>query len=147
MEIICKNAGETKALARRIANKISPGMVLALYGDLGSGKTTFTRFLVEGLEIDKRVQSPTFVLMRKYTRVLVRDFPSKINCVNHFDLYRLESSEDLLELSMQEIFEEPNSISIIEWAEIAEHLLPKDCIKMHFEFLGEEERKIKVEGL
>ena len=69
MEVLLSSTKETKDLAGKIAKKLNPGDTLALYGDLGSGKTTFVNFLVDALGIPARVQSPTFVLHRKYTGV------------------------------------------------------------------------------
>lgn len=143
MEVKSRNAQDTKELARRIAQVLKPYDVLALYGDLGTGKTTFTRFLVEELGINSRVQSPTFVLMRKYENLKATN---KISIVNHLDLYRLGDFSELHELSLPEIFSEKNSITIIEWPEIAQEILPENCIKIYFESLSENERKITVEA-
>lgn len=132
MENITHSTEETKKLATQIAKKIKLGDVIALYGDLGSGKTTFTNFLVKALGIDKRVQSPTFVIARKY------------RIVNHVDLYRLSSEEEVEDIGLKEMMEDKNSITIIEWPEIAERLLPKDSLRIYFEYVDEQSRKIKI---
>lgn len=135
MENITKTTGETKKLAFEIAKKIKPGSVLALYGDLGSGKTTFTRFLVEGLGLKNRVQSPTFVVARKYENV------------NHVDLYRLSSDDEAKDIGIEELLENEKEITIIEWPEIVESLLPKETVKIYFEYIDENTRKITIKNL
>lgn len=132
MEILSSSPSETKDLATRIAKDLEPGDVLALYGNLAAGKTTFTSFLVSALGSTSRVQSPTFVLMRTYKG----DESSNIKVINHLDLYRLESKEDVLDIGLPEIFDIPNAIAIIEWPEIAEELLPKRTKRIYFEALG-----------
>lgn len=134
---------KTQELAREIGKKLKPHNVLALYGDLGSGKTTFTRYLVEALGFADRVQSPTFVILRKY----VKSTNEEIGIINHLDLYRLSNTNDLRELGLKELFEERKAITIIEWPEIAEALLPKDTIKIFFEYFDENERKINVQNI
>lgn len=135
MEIITKNTEETKRLAFEIAAKIKPGITICLYGDLGSGKTTFTRFLVEGLGIENRVQSPTFVIARKY------------GYVNHVDLYRLTSEEEVKDIGIEEMISDKDSVTIIEWPEIVENILPKEIVKIYFDYIDEDTRKIKIENL
>lgn len=140
MEFISETPEDLKKLAREIADNLKPNDVLALYGDLGSGKTTFTRYLVESLGISARVQSPTFVIARKYN-----GSGKYINTVNHIDLYRISSKEEIKDLGLEETIKEPNSITVIEWPEIAEKYLPENAVKMHFEYFEETKRKIIIE--
>ena len=135
MEYLLKSEQETKKFAQKISEKVKSGDVLALYGDLGSGKTTFTRYLVDALGIDDRVQSPTFVIARKYS--------SDDLVVNHLDLYRLSSAGELEDIGLPEYFNQENAITLIEWPEIAESLLPKNTKKMEFEFIDEHIRRVK----
>ncbi len=132
MEIITRSTKETKKLASEIAEKTKLGDTLALYGDLGSGKTTFTRYLVESLGLKNRVQSPTFVIARKYGHV------------NHIDLYRMTSEKEVEDLGIKEMLEDKNSITIIEWPELAERLLPENTIRIYFEYVDENSRKIRI---
>ena len=132
MENITQSTGETKRLAYKIARKLKLGDVVALYGDLGSGKTTFTRFLVEGLGMENRVQSPTFVIARKYGNV------------NHVDLYRLSSEEEVRDIGIEEMINDKNTVTVIEWPELAEKFLPKNTIKIYFEYVDENTRKITI---
>ena len=135
MENITHSTEETKRLAFEIAKKIQKGRTLALYGDLGSGKTTFTRYFVEGLGLKNRVQSPTFVVARKY------------GYVNHVDLYRLTDEEEAKDIGIEEMLVDKNAITLIEWPEIINNLLPKETVKIYFEYIDENTRKITIENL
>jgi len=139
MEITVRSTEETKKLAQQIANSTKPGDILALYGDLGSGKTTFTRYFVEALGLNSRVQSPTFIIHRVYKNENIK--------VNHIDLYRLHSLGEVLGMGFQEMLSE-NDITIIEWPKIAEDLLDKlgnRVKRVYFEYIDENERLIKVD--
>lgn len=119
MKLICKEIEMTKALALEISKLLTPGDVLCLSGDLGAGKTTFTKFLVSALGVDQiHVTSPSYTIVNEYH--------GKFK-VNHFDVYRLFSIEELYEIGFEEyIYSE--DISIIEWANKVEEILPKDSI-------------------
>lgn len=146
MEIFTKNFVETQKLGEKLAADLLKGSVknnlIALYGDLGSGKTTFVQGLAKGLGIKKRILSPTFILMREY-RVDIKD---KVDRLYHVDLYRIENEKDVEGLGLVEIWSEPNSFLTIEWPEKIERILPKERINIYFEYLTENERKIKIEG-
>lgn len=130
---------ETMQMGRDFAKTIEPGAVVALFGDLGSGKTTFTKGLARGLGVLERVTSPTFVLMREY------DLPKHNNALlHHLDLYRLGSSDDLKTLNLAELVTGENNIYIIEWAEKASQEELKNAIKIYFEVKGDTERKITI---
>ena len=144
MEIKSSSTKETQKLAHKLASKIKPGDVLALYGDLGSGKTTFTSYLVKALGLENRVQSPSFVIVRKYSDAQAA---GDIKIVNHIDLYRLTQKEELEDLGLEELFSEENVISIIEWPGLAEDILPNGAITMNFDYLGENERSINVQNI
>lgn len=138
MEIITKSAEETKSLGKKLAIDLSKnqrGIVIGLIGELGAGKTTFAQGFAKGLGIKNRIISPTFILMRKYG-----DF-------YHVDLYRLEKDveNEVRNLGLFDIWEKPENIILIEWAEKIENILPKGSIKIEFELLDEFERKIRVE--
>ncbi|MBI2414358.1 tRNA (adenosine(37)-N6)-threonylcarbamoyltransferase complex ATPase subunit type 1 TsaE [candidate division WWE3 bacterium] len=153
MEILSISAEQTKELACILARKLKPKDVLALHGDLGSGKTTFTSFLVAALGIEKRVQSPTFVILRRYVRAINLEINSatttKINAVNHLDLYRLQTAAEVVDIGISEILDESDAVTIIEWPELAKKLLPKErTIDIYFE-QGKDEltRKITIQNL
>lgn len=139
MEVLSKTTETTKELACRIALDLKENTVLALHGDLGSGKTTFTRYLVDALGINARVQSPTFILHRQYSS---EDKTKLINTVHHLDLYRLTQPSELEELDFVELFNNPNSIVIIEWPDIAHNVLPQNTMHIYFEYINENTRKI-----
>ena len=135
MENITHSTEETKRLAFELAQKITSGTTVALYGDLGSGKTTFTKYFVEGLGLKNRVQSPTFVVARKYGNV------------NHVDLYRLTSEEEAKDIGIEEMLIDKNMITLIEWPEVIEKLLPEKTVKIYFEYIDENTRKIAIKNL
>ena len=136
MEIVTKNAGETKKFGRDFATKLKGGEVICLEGDLGSGKTTFVQGLAEGLKAKNRVVSPTFILMRQYNGENLNIF--------HLDLYRLETNlqEELENLGLYEIWGRTSNVVLIEWAEKIKELLPENAKWIHFKNLSEEERII-----
>jgi len=159
MEEVVNSTEETKILAEKLAKDLEVGAVLALYGNLGTGKTTFTRFLVEALGIVAKVQSPSFILARVYERnkdslytnkeektTKHLDSPtletSQIERVNHLDLYRLQNPKELEDLGLEEYFGQENSVTIIEWPEIAENILPANTVRIIFEDLGGNSRRI-----
>ena len=147
MEITTISTKETQELAQQLAEKIKPGDVVALYGDLGSGKTTFTSYLVCALGFIDRVQSPTFIIVRSYSKKASDPDKNNITKIYHTDLYRLSSVGEVLDLGWQEMLSEEGAIIIIEWPELVEELLPKKTIKIKFEYMEENVRKIDVQNL
>lgn len=145
MDVLSRSTQETEELAKRVAAVLKAGDVLALYGDLGSGKTTFTAFLVAGLGIERRVQSPTFVILRRYSEESVGG--KHIKTVNHLDLYRIQSKEEVEDLGLAELFSELSSVAVIEWPEVAEDFLPEDVIKVYFEYVDENTRRIHAQNI
>lgn len=140
MEITSHSTEETKKLAQQIASELKGGSVLALYGELGAGKTTFTRFLVEALDFDNRVQSPTFVISRIYQKV----GNNEINRVNHIDLYRIVTLEEVQDLGLHEYFDEEDAITVLEWPEIVEEFLPEKTLRIYFTVGENDSRKILI---
>ena len=151
MEILTKSAEETKGFGKQIANKLKANSlklkgakILALTGDLGSGKTTFVQGLAEGLGIKQRIISPTFIIIRKY---LIFNIKYKIRNFYHVDLYRLEENieREIVNLGMTEIWSVPNNIVAIEWGEKIDKMLPNGTIWIRFENLDKGKRKISVD--
>jgi tRNA threonylcarbamoyladenosine biosynthesis protein TsaE len=141
--IITNSKEETLTLAEKFAPTLKSGDFLAFYGDLGSGKTTFIQGLAKGLGIQRRIISPTFIIVRTY------DLKSKIQDLRfktfyHIDLYRTASKNDLLGLGIDEIIQNPNNIVALEWAEKMGEMLPKKRIDIHLEYLGDNRRKISI---
>lgn len=136
---ITNSSQETEEFGQEVAKRLKPGTVLALYGDLGSGKTTFTKGLAKGLGITDRITSPTFIIMRDY------DLPSQDNArLHHLDLYRMKSDDDLKSLDLNELINEEKNIFVIEWAEKADQESLKNAIKISFEVTGDTTRKITI---
>ena len=119
--------------------------MLALTGELGSGKTTFVQGLAEGLGIKQRIISPTFILVRKY-EIPISNIQYQISNFYHIDLYRLEENveAEVRNLGLEEIWQNPENIVVIEWAEKIKSMIPKKAIWIRFENLGVDERKITI---
>ncbi len=138
MIALTSNLEETKKLACEFAKTLKRGSVLAFFGDLGTGKTTFIRYLTEalaGVDSDS-VSSPTFQYLNIYNGTIP---------IYHFDLYRLKSSNDFLFLGFDE-FLSHQGISCIEWAERISDLLPHNTIHIHITHEAEGIRKIAIQG-
>lgn len=127
---------ETQHLGEDIAKKLSPGDVVALYGDLGAGKTTFMQGLAKGLGITHRIISPTFIIVRKYELNAKRLY--------HIDLYRTETVADLEGIGLEEILSDREAIIAIEWPDKMGKLLPKNRLEIQFKWINENERKITI---
>lgn len=134
---ISHSADETEALALKLAGQLKGGEVIAYFGGLGMGKTTFTRGLARGLGWEGEVSSPTFALVHEY-----RSRPP----LYHFDMYRVTSFDDLYSTGFFDYLEN-GGILAIEWSENIEAALPGGCIRVTFGRLGDCEREITVEGL
>jgi len=115
-----KSPTQTQTIAKQIANSLSGGEILALSGDLGVGKTEFTKGLAKYLKIKESITSPTFVLLKPY-----QTSHKKIKTLVHIDCYRLENTEELFELGLNEYLSDPYTITIIEWADKIKNALPK----------------------
>ncbi len=131
---VTRSYEETLALGSRFAKVLKRGDIVCLFGDLGSGKTAFTKGVAKGLKIKaEEVHSPTFTLMNIYEGRIP---------VYHFDLYRIESP-DLLGLGYEEFFY-GNGVAVIEWSEKLGAFLPAECWKIEFKHAGEDVRKISL---
>lgn len=139
MEILTKSPRETQEFGQKLGGSLKGGEVLALSGDLGSGKTTFTQGLAESLGVKERIISPTFILRRDY-KSSARELE-----LNHVDLYRLEDNliEEFRNLGLEELFGDKSHILVIEWAEKVKNAIPKGAIWIKFQAL-DGERKITI---
>jgi tRNA threonylcarbamoyladenosine biosynthesis protein TsaE len=130
------SAEETLALARELGRNVRPGDWIALIGDLGSGKTVFTRGLSEGMGLEEIPTSPTFALVQ------VHRPPKRGRFVlRHVDLYRLSSAE-IPALEWEELSDE-GGVTIVEWAEKARFLWPPQCLSIHLIHRGADQRRIE----
>ncbi len=118
--------------------------VLALIGDLGSGKTTFTQGFCKELGIEGRVVSPTFILVRKYS---VPGRELKFETLYHADLYRLEGNleKEIENIGLTDFWKDKDSVVLIEWSEKIEKVLPESTLFVKFEYISEKSRKIVIE--
>ena len=139
IEIISVSAEQTWEIARFIGGKLRKGDVLALSGELGSGKTCFTGGLARGLGVNEKYQitSPTFTLINEY--------PARFK-LYHFDVYRLNGYSEFEDLGNEEYFCS-DGIVVIEWAEKIVQILPANTFFISFEYLDENRRKIIIKGL
>ncbi|ALT07456.1 tRNA (adenosine(37)-N6)-threonylcarbamoyltransferase complex ATPase subunit type 1 TsaE [Moraxella bovoculi] len=138
MTIILKDETDTQRLANALA-KTNPAGSLWLSGDLGVGKTTFTRYLLRALGHTGAVKSPTYTLVEPYN---IKGKP-----VYHADLYRLNDPEELDFIGFFEYFDEPNSLVVIEWASRAETVLPKPDITINITRKADESRVVEIAGV
>jgi len=137
MRIIAKNQTDTKAFAKMISENLSGGDILLLEGEMGAGKTTFTKALAEHLGIKDEIVSPTFTLMNLYQA----DFKDIKNLV-HIDTYRLKDETELLGIGAEDYVGKNDTLSVIEWPEkIPEILHNKKTKKIEIKSLSENERE------
>ncbi|MGI6737001.1 MAG: tRNA (adenosine(37)-N6)-threonylcarbamoyltransferase complex ATPase subunit type 1 TsaE [Anaerovoracaceae bacterium] len=116
---------DTKAFAQQLAQDARPGQVIALRGDLGTGKTALTRFLAQALGVREHITSPTFTIVREYRSGRLPLY--------HFDVYRIEDPEEMFELGYEEYFY-GDGLCVIEWADRIAELLPEDTLDIRLEY-------------
>ena len=121
--IITNSEQETKQIARALATKIGSNAVIVLSGDLGAGKTKFTEGFLSYFGLEKEISSPTFTIVNEYK--------NEKATVYHFDVYRLSDIDEFYAIGGEEYF--TKGICIIEWGEMIEEALPKECIRIMIE--------------
>lgn len=132
-EFVTKSEDETRKLGGKIGKAAKAGDVVTLEGPLGSGKTTFVQGFARGAGFRGQVVSPSFALTRRY---LVRG-----KTIHHLDLYRL-AGRDLPNLGLEEYFQDPKAICIVEWPEVAGEEIPADHLRVRFEHASETSRRL-----
>lgn len=132
-EIVTSNEEETVQLAIKIADVLKAGDVIALEGDLGAGKTSFTKGLAKGLGVRRNVNSPTFTIIKEYLGRLP---------LYHMDVYRVKNGEE--DLGFEEYFE-GSGVTVVEWAHLIADQLPKDILIIHIFRQGDTSRKFVFE--
>ncbi len=136
MEFITNNPEETEELGQRLAKILPAGTILAYRGDLGAGKTAFTRGLARGLGANEPVTSPTYTIVNEYLSGRLPLF--------HFDMYRLRSADDLFDIGWEDYLDR-SGICAVEWSEnVAEAM--EDAVIVTIEKTGEDSRRIIIEG-
>ena len=136
MEFITNCPEETEALGEKLAKILIPGTILAYRGDLGAGKTAFTRGLARGLDCREQVTSPTYTIVNEYLGGKLPLF--------HFDMYRLRSSEDLFDIGWDDYLER-GGVCAVEWSENVADAM-EDPITVTIEKIGDNSRRITIEG-
>jgi len=136
MQYVTNSPAETEAVGAALGKILQPGTILAYRGDLGAGKTAFTRGLAKGLGCTDMVTSPTYTIVNEYLSGRLPLF--------HFDMYRLASSEDLWDIGWEDYLDR-NGICAVEWSENVEDAL-EGAISVTIEKLGEDARRITIEG-
>ena len=140
MKYLSKSEKQTRKIAEKLAKKLKGGEVIALIGELGTGKTVFIKGLARALGIKKTITSPTFVLMKVYP---LMKFNLKTFC--HLDAYRIKNSRELVDIGALEYFGAKNTISVIEWADKVKKILPKNRVEIKLKFAKKEnERTIDI---
>ena len=136
MEFITHSPEETEQLGAALGRKLNPGTILAYEGDLGAGKTAFTRGLARGLGARDMVTSPTYTIVNEYLSGRIPLF--------HFDMYRLASSDDLWDIGWEDYLER-GGVCAVEWSENTPEAM-EDAIRVRIEKIGDESRRITIEG-
>lgn len=134
---ITKSEQETEALGERLAAALPAGSVVAMYGELGAGKTALVRGMARGLGLDCRVSSPTFTIVNEY----LGDRP-----LIHFDMYRLSGADELFEIGWEDYLSR-GAICAVEWSENVQDAFFGDEIVVRIDKLGDSERRISIEGV
>lgn len=150
MKLVSKSIQETEQIAKEFLEKLSLGIydkavIVGLYGDLGSGKTTFTQCIARILGIKDDITSPTFVIEKRYSidnSLSTLNFP--LSTFIHIDAYRLESSKEARAIGWNEIIADPHNIIFVEWPERISDVLPENHIKINFKFVSENEREVEI---
>jgi tRNA threonylcarbamoyladenosine biosynthesis protein TsaE len=132
LTIITKSPEETKKLGKELSKLVKPGDLIAFYGELGAGKTCFIQGISQELEVKGYVTSPSFTIVNEYQGRIP---------IYHFDLFRLDNAEEILELGYEEYFY-GEGLTVIEWAEKIEQLLPKEYLKIDIKFKDRNQRTI-----
>lgn len=130
-----------KAFAETLVEKLAPytshATVVALKGELGAGKTTFTKYFAEALGVEEVITSPTFVIEKVYKLE-----GQRFEYLIHIDAYRLEGGDELMDLGWEEVLAQPENLVVIEWPEKVHDVIPLDVQTITFEVVDEETRKI-----
>ena len=136
MEIITNSEFETERVGEKLGKTIADGAVIAMYGDLGAGKTAFVRGMARGMGILARVSSPTFTIVNEY--IGERE-------LYHFDMYRLGSSDELFDIGWEDYLSR-GGVCVVEWSENVSDAFEGDEIRVNIEKLSPTSRKITIEG-
>ena len=139
LSVLCKDISDTEKLAIQFAKSVKDfGAFVCLYGDVGAGKTAFTKLVCKYLNVSEKVTSPSFVILNEYK---TGDLP-----IYHFDLYRLEEEGINTIINELEEYSEGKILTLVEWAEFSQNALPFDRISITIEYIDENQRNFNIEG-
>jgi tRNA threonylcarbamoyladenosine biosynthesis protein TsaE len=139
---ISSSPTQTQALATKLLPSLKTNLI-CLYGDLGSGKTTFVQGLAKALKIKQRIISPTFVIVREY-KISYQLPVTSYQLLTHIDCYRLKSAADARSFNFEEYWSNSRNLVVVEWAERIRNILPKKRIEIQFKYLSEKKRRIEI---
>ena len=134
MTILTSNESETRFEGEKLGRTLSPGTVVALFGELGAGKTTFTRGLAAGLGISMSVSSPTFTIINEYSGTIP---------LFHFDMFRLESEDELFDIGWDDYLDR-GGVCVVEWSEKVSGAFLTGAISVKIENLGGNMRRLEI---
>lgn len=133
--IFVENLEATLSLGKKLGELLQPGMLITLDGDLGAGKTTFTKGIGQGLQIKRVINSPTFTILKQYRGILQ---------LSHFDAYRLEGQDN--DLGFEEIFDS-DDVCVVEWPEFISDILPEKRLEIQINKIDENARKFVLKAI
>ena len=141
LDIISHSAAQTQRLGVRLGELLQGGELILLKGQLGTGKTTFTQGLAQGMGITEHINSPTFTLLKEYRGSAERPgaFQGMGPALYHFDLYWLDNAEEVLDLGFEDYFYS-NGVCVVEWADKADALWPTECLHIRMKIMSETKR-------
>ena len=145
LKIISNSSTTTQKVARLFAKelskeKIRTARVIALHGNLGAGKTTFIQGFLRGLGVKSKITSPTFVILKNY-KIKKGNYAKAY----HIDCYRIQSSQEILDLGFKEIISNPGNIVLVEWPERISAIMPKNATRINFKYgKKENERTLQI---
>ncbi len=140
MEWTLKSPDELPAIVPQLLEAFAGRRKIALYGEMGAGKTTLVKAICQYLGVRENTASPTFSLVNQYTYV---EAGGSVSIFHHLDLYRLRTAQEAFEIGLEEILYDP-WYCVIEWPQLAEQLLPEDAVRVEIEVLGKTQRRIHV---
>jgi len=161
MKFVCESEVDLSKIADLVLvaaseNRSAGAFVIGLYGNLGSGKTTFTKYLAKALRVKETITSPTFILQKNFNINWPKKLapqksneksvaPERFKKLYHFDVYRIDSEKELASLHWPEIISNPQNIVVIEWPERVAGSLPSGILKIKFTFVDESTREVEID--
>jgi len=146
-EYLTISPNQTKKLGRKIAQEVlknsvnKQAIIIALKGELGSGKTIFLQGFAKELNVKEKILSPTFVILKRFR---IKDARKKFNNFYHIDCYRIQDAKELVDLGFKEIIKDPRNIVAVEWADRIKKIIPKHSFWIEFDFIDKNKRRILV---